>query len=193
MAVPRRAGGIIVFAHGSGSSRYSPRHNYLAQLLHRARLGTLLFDLLTDAETADRDREFDVRLLAMRLLRATEWLESQPEAAELPVGYFGGTTGAAAALVASTQAGHILRAVACRGGRPDLADDFLPLVQVPTLCIVAEKDAVGRDVSERALQRILAPKELVVIGGATESFDEPGALEEVAQLAGGWFGKHLAE
>jgi len=192
MAVPPRAAGVVVLAVGSCTSRYSARFNHLARLLRQAHLGTLLFDMLTESEAADRDRENDVRLLATRLLHATEWIESQPEAAQLPVGYFAAGVGSAAALVATTQAGRILRAVVCRGGRPELAEDFLPLVQVPTLCVVGGRDPLGRELSERALARIGGPKGLVVVPDASEDFDEPGAVEELARLAAGWLTEHLA-
>lgn len=193
MAVPPRATGVVVLAVGSSTSRYSSRFNHLARLLRQAHLGTLLFDMLTESEAADRDRENDVRLLATRLLHATEWVESQPEAAQLPVGYLGAGVGSAAALVAATQAGRILRAVVCRGGRPDLAEDFLPLVQVPTLCVVAGGDALGQELSEKALHRLGGPKLLAVVPDASEDFDEAGAAEELAQLAAGWFREHFGD
>jgi putative phosphoribosyl transferase len=192
MAVPPRAAGVVILATGSSTSRYSARTNHLARLLRRAHLGTLLFDMLTESEASDREREHDVRLLATRLLHATEWAESQPETAQLPVGYLAAGVGCAAALVAATQAGRILRAVVCRGGRPDLAEDFLPLVTVPTLCVVAGRDALGLELSERALRRLGGPKQLDVVPDASEEFDESGAMEALASLAAGWFTEHLA-
>jgi alpha-beta hydrolase superfamily lysophospholipase len=191
LELPPHASGVVLFAHGSGSSRLSPRNIFVADVLRAAGVGTLLFDLLTPEEANDRDKVFDVRLLALRLLHATDWVESQIETSGMPVGYFGASTGAAAAIVAATQSGHVLRAVVSRGGRPDLAMEFLPSVTAPTLFIVGSEDAVVLERNRKALERLGGPRQLAVIEGATHLFAEPGTLEQVAQLAAEWFAKHL--
>jgi len=191
LELPPEPAGVVLFAHGSGSSRLSPRNIAVAEVLRNAGVGTLLFDLLTDAEANDRDNVFDIRLLALRLLHATDWVESQLETTGLPVGYFGASTGAAAAVVAATQAGRILRAVVSRGGRPDLAMEFLPSVTVPTLLIVGGDDGVVLDCNRKALARLGGVKQLTVVPGASHLFEEPGTLERAARLAAEWFGAHL--
>jgi len=191
LELPPHASGVVLFAHGSGSSRLSPRNIFVADVLRTAGVGTLLFDLLTPEEANDRDKVFDVRLLALRLLHATDWVESQIETAGMAVGYFGASTGAAAAIVAATQSGHVLRAVVSRGGRPDLAMEFLPSVTAPTLLIVGSEDTVVLERNRRALERLGGPKQLAVIEGATHLFEESGTLEQVAQLAAEWFGRYL--
>lgn len=191
LELPAHAKGVVVFAHGSGSSRLSPRNIFVADVLRNAGLGTLLFDLLTEDEANDRDKVFDIRLLALRLLHATDWVESQIETAGMAIGYFGASTGAAAAIVAATQSGHVLRALVSRGGRPDLAMEFLPSVTAPTLLIVGSEDTIVLERNRKALERLAGPRELAVIQGATHLFEEPGTLEQVANLAAKWFERHL--
>ncbi|MBI2158588.1 MAG: dienelactone hydrolase family protein [Candidatus Rokubacteria bacterium] len=191
LAVPPAAGGIVLFAHGSGSSRKSPRNNFVARELRAGGLGTLLMDLLTPAEDALRATRFDIDLLTRRLTAATRWLADQPETKALPLGYFGASTGAAAALKAAAALGPDVRAVVSRGGRPDLAAPDLPRVQAPTLLIVGGLDDVVLDLNRRAYETLTARKELVVVPRATHLFEEPGALEEVARLARDWFTRYL--
>jgi putative phosphoribosyl transferase len=191
LAVPDGARGIVVFAHGSGSSRHSPRNRYVASVLHDAGLGTLLFDLLTTAEEHDRANVFDIDLLARRLADATRWLRAQPAADHLPVGYFGASTGAAAALWAAADAGADIRAVVSRGGRPDLAGPRLTAVTAPTLLIVGSYDDVVIELNEQARARLRCESGLVVVPGATHLFEEPGTLEAAATLARDWFTAHL--
>jgi len=195
LLIPARARGLVAFAHGSGSGRHSPRNQYVAEALRRAGLATLLFDLLTlDEEAEDlitgRQR-FDIDLLARRLIGSTDWLQSNPKTRSLKLGYFGASTGAAAALVAATEKADIVGAVVSRGGRPDLAAPILDRVKAPTLLIVGGRDTVVIDMNRQALAKLKAEKELVIVPGATHLFEEPGALEQVAKLAGDWFLKHL--
>jgi len=192
LAVPVGAIGLVIFAHGSGSSRLSPRNLYVAQVLHQARIATLLFDLLTPLEDEIYENRFNIPLLARRLLAATAWLESCPEARGLPIGYFGASTGAAAALIAASDLGHKVRAVVSRGGRPDLAAHALGQVTAATLLIVGGRDDVVIAMNRSAYAQLNAVKELAIIPGATHLFEEPGKLEEAAHLAAGWFGRHLA-
>lgn len=195
LAVPNNAGGIVLFAHGSGSSRRSPRNRYVAELLRGEGLATLLIDLLTieeeriDMRTAEL--RFDIRMLAERLVAATDWLNGNPGTSELKVGYFGASTGGGAALVAAAQRPEAVGAVVSRGGRPDLAGDALPGVKAPTLLIVGGNDVPVIGMNRQALAQITAPKELAIVPGATHLFEEPGALEEVARLAGEWFLRYL--
>ncbi|HEX7119310.1 MAG TPA: dienelactone hydrolase family protein [Longimicrobiales bacterium] len=189
--VPARASGVVLFAHGAGSSRFSPRNRFVAGELRKAGAGTLLFDLLTEAEEADRENVFDIELLAERLVRATEWLRSEPDVGELPIGYFGASTGAAAALVAAARLGGAISAVVSRGGRPDLAGPALGRVTAPTLLIVGGADEVVLDLNREAYDALTAEKELIVVPGATHLFEEPGALERVAEVAAGWFEQHF--
>ena len=195
LGVPAGARGVVLFAHGSGSGRRSPRNRYVARALREAGLGTLLIDLLTaEEERADlqtRHLRFDIGLLAGRLVAATGWLEREPDARNLRVGYFGASTGAGAALVAAAQRPEAVGAVVSRGGRPDLAGDALPRVEAPTLLIVGGDDAPVIGMNEEALSRMRAEKRLEIVPGATHLFEEPGALEEVARLAAGWFSRHL--
>jgi putative phosphoribosyl transferase len=192
LSLPEMPLGMVVFAHGSGSSRLSPRNVQIARFLNGAGLGTLLFDLLTDDEALDRGNVFDVPLLAGRLAAATSWLGKRPETAELSLGIFGASTGAAAALWAAAESDAV-RAVVSRGGRPDLAAPRLPLVRAPTLLIVGGADEVVLELNRGALPELRACEhELVVVPGATHLFEEPGALERVAELAGEWFSRHLA-
>ena len=192
LSLPDVATGAVVFAHGSGSSRLSPRNVEVADILQRAGLVTLLFDLLTEKEGLDRANVFDVELLARRLDLATEWLQAQPETRRLPIGYFGASTGAAAALWAAAGSGPEVGAVVSRGGRPDLAAPRLPLVKVPTLLIVGGADEVVLELNRgAALDLRSCEHELTVVPGATHLFEEPGALELVAELATRWFVRHL--
>lgn len=191
LAVPRDAAEVVVFAHGSGSSRNSPRNQYVASVLNRSGLGTLLFDLLTPGEEANRGNVFDITLLAERLAGATAWLLAQPGAAGLLVGYFGASTGAAAALWAAAEAGAGVAAVVSRGGRPDLAGARLGMVRVPTLLIVGENDETVLGLNRRAQAELRCENELAVVPGATHLFMEPGTLATVAGLARDWFTGHL--
>jgi putative phosphoribosyl transferase len=192
LTVPEHAIGIVVFAHGSGSSSHSPRNRYVAAVLNRAGLGTLLFDLLTDREEHDRANVFDIGLLARRLVDVTRWLRTQPDAAGLPIGYFGASTGAAAALWAATERDNDIAAVVSRGGRPDLAADRLPAVTAPTLLIVGGHDDVVLDLNRHAEDLLHCEHHLTVIHGATHLFDEPGTLQAAAETARDWFTRHLA-
>ncbi len=196
LAVPAGARAAVLFAHGSGSSRHSPRNRYVASVLRAAGLATLLMDLLTTEEEAE-DRytahlRFDIRLLAERLVAATDWLAQQPQTARWPVGYFGASTGAGAALVAAAQRPDAVGAVVSRGGRPDLAGAALARVEAPTLLIVGGRDEPVIALNRQALERLgAAEKKLVIVPGATHLFEEPGALEEVARLTSGWFSRYL--
>jgi pimeloyl-ACP methyl ester carboxylesterase len=189
LTVPRGAKGVVLFAHGSGSSRHSPRNRDVAEVLHRAGMGTLLFDLLSETEGLDRRLVFDIELLAQRLDVARRWLVEQPGLEGLAVGYFGASTGAAAALVAA--ADHPVSAIVSRGGRPDLAGEALARVTSPTLLIVGGADAGVLELNEAALHRLRGEKRLVIVPGATHLFEEPGALDRVARLATDWFLAHL--
>jgi pimeloyl-ACP methyl ester carboxylesterase len=191
LVVPAGATGIVAFAHGSGSSRHSPRNRSVALALNEVGLGTLLLDLLTVQEELDRSNVFDVDLLADRLVGATGWLRRQPEAQDLPVGYFGASTGAAAALIAAAELGNEVGAVVSRGGRPDLAASRLADVVSPTLLVIGGNDRTVLQLNREARAILRCPSELEIIPGATHLFEEPGALERVATLAGGWFTRHL--
>ncbi|OGW30217.1 MAG: hydrolase [Nitrospirae bacterium GWC2_57_13] len=184
---------VVLFAHGSGSSRLSPRNRFVAEVLRDAGIGTLLFDLLTKEEDRTYDNRFDISLLAHRLKAATLWLLERPATGELRAGYFGASTGAAAALVAAAELGPEIGAVVSRGGRPDLAGSSLGQVQAPTLFIVGERDEAVIEMNRQALALINAQKELKIIPRATHLFEEPGTLEEAARLAAAWFRKHLVE
>ncbi|SFY51505.1 phosphoribosyltransferase family protein [Streptomyces sp. F-1] len=190
LTVPDGATGVVAFAHGSGSSRHSPRNRYVAEGLHRAGLGTLLFDLLTDAEEGDRDNVFDIPLLAGRLLAATHWLRAEPAVRDLAVGYFGASTGAAAALWAAAEGRPA--AVVSRGGRPDLAAPRLPEVTAPTLLIVGGADPLVLDLNRDARARLRCENRLATVPGATHLFEEPGTLDRVTELARDWFTDHMA-
>ena len=189
--LPVDAAGIVLFAHGSGSSRLSPRNVAVARHLNAGGVGTLLFDLLTPREADDRARVFDIDLLAARLAGATRWLQERVDLAPMPLGYFGASTGAAAALQAAAELPGEVAAVVSRGGRPDLAMDHLGAVTAPTLLIVGSRDRQVLELNERARQRLTCPSELAIVHGATHLFEEPGALEEVAELAREWFSRHL--
>ena len=196
MTLPPEARGLVIFAHGSGSSRHSPRNRYVAGVINRAGLGTLLMDLLTeDEERVDemtRELRFDIELLGRRVGDVVGWAGGCDELAELPVGLFGSSTGAAAALVAAAAWPRRVDAVVSRGGRPDLAGAALPRVECPTLLIVGGLDDVVIGLNEQAKQRLRCATELVIVPGATHLFEEPGTLEEVARLAAEWFARHLA-
>jgi len=193
LSLPDRAEAVVVFAHGSGSGRLSPRNARVAHALHQRGLGTLLFDLLTGEEAREdealRSYRFDIELLAERLEGATSWLRRQ-RLAPRTLAYFGASTGAAAALVAAARAPAEIAAVASRGGRPDLAGRSLASVQAPTLLIVGADDPDVLELNERALERLHCIKELAVVPGATHLFEEPGTLDEAARLAGDWFVRH---
>ncbi len=189
--------GVVLFAHGSGSSRHSPRNRFVAQQLNGVGLATLLFDLLTREEEAvdiyTREHRFDIGLLANRLVHASDWFVQQPEGRDLRIGYFGSSTGGAAALVAAAERPELAGAVVSRGGRPDLAGEALPYVVAPTLLIVGGNDDVVIDLNREAMARMRpGVAGLEIIPGATHLFEEPGTLEEVARLAGAWFVKHLS-
>ena len=191
LVMPEPAHGLVVFAHGSGSSRHSPRNRQVARALNERRLGTLLLDLLTVVEELDRANVFDIGLLAERLAAATRWARAGPKLAGLPVGYFGASTGAGAALWAAAELGDEIGAVVSRGGRPDLAAGRLPEVHAPVLLIVGGHDEIVLELNRDAVTLLRAPSELAIVPGATHLFEEPGALEEVSRLAGEWFGRHL--
>jgi putative phosphoribosyl transferase len=191
LTVPSDAPEVVVFAHGSGSSRDSPRNRYVASVLNQAGLGTLLFDLLTPKEEPDRANVFDIALLARRLARATAWLRSQPKVAGLPVGYVGASTGAAAALWAAAEPGAGIAAVVSRGGRPDLAGARLGMVRAPTLLIVGEDDEAVLRLNRHAQTELAGESELAVVPGATHLFAEPGTLATAAGMARDWFTSHL--
>ncbi len=195
LAVPEGAEGLVIFAHGSGSSRFSPRNRFVARKLQEAGLATLLFDLLTPEEEAvdryTREFRFDIPLLARRMIGATQWVLRQPRLASLAIGYFGASTGAAAALIAAAELPEMVKAVVSRGGRPDLAGDALRRVKASCLFIVGERDTVVLELHEQVLPLIPAEKELVIVPGASHLFEEPGALEEVARLAAAWFVRYL--
>jgi putative phosphoribosyl transferase len=182
----------VIFAHGSGSSRHSPRNRAVACKLNAAGFATLLADLLTHEEMAERDNVFDVEMLAGRLAGATSWARSLPELAGLPVGYFGASTGAAATLIAAAEAPEAIDAIVCRGGRPDLAGERIRAVTSPTLMIVGGVDLHVLELNEIAASRMAAPHRVAVVPGANHLFEQPGALERVAELASDWFDEHLA-
>jgi putative phosphoribosyl transferase len=191
LAAPAAAKGVVAFAHGSGSSRLSPRNRMVAGALQQAGFATLLFDLLTESEAEDRDNVFDIDLLGGRLLLATDWLLEEPSVDGLSIGYFGASTGAAAALVAAAEHPDRLTAVVSRGGRPDLAGSALPKVRVPTLLIVGGYDDVVIDLNRQAMARMTCPTELEIVPGATHLFEEPGCLDHVVALTIDWFARHV--
>lgn len=198
LGVPNGAAGVVLFAHGSGSSRFSPRNRFVARVLRDAGLGTLLLDLLSHAEDAvdevTRQYRFDIQMLADRLEVAIDWLARQPDMENLPVGLFGASTGGGAALVAAAERPARIGAVVSRGGRPDLAGDALPLVDAPTLLVVGERDEVVIDLNERARSHMRrAHVEIQIVPRATHLFEEPGTLEEAAALARDWFVRYLSE
>lgn len=190
LAVPKNAKGIIMFAHGSGSGRFSPRNNFVARVLQKAKFATLLTDLLSETEALNRENVFDIELLADRLKLAKTWLAHQSELKNLKFGYFGASTGGGAALVAAVKDPDNIFAVVSRGGRPDLAGDALLKVSVPTLLIVGGNDDIVIDLNTDALDKLTCIKEMKIVPGATHLFEEPGTLEEVADLAKDWFLKY---
>ncbi len=195
LGVPEGAKGVVLFAHGSGSSRHSPRNRYVAQVLRQRQWATLLIDLLTQSEEAidrrTRHLRFDIGLLAPRLIDATEWLNQHPATRNLKVGYFGASTGSAAALVAAAERPETVSAIVSRGGRPDLAGSALSRVKAPTLLIVGGNDIPVIGMNQEALAQLRTEKQLEIIPGATHLFEEPGALEKVAELASQWFNRYL--
>ncbi len=192
LEIPDRAVGLVLFAHGSGSSRHSPRNNHVAGVLRAAGVGTLLMDLLTQEEDRDYSRRFDIGLLTQRLLEAARWVKLQPATRDLPLGFFGASTGAAAALDAAAALGADAKAVVSRGGRPDLASEQALLnVTAPTLLLVGGWDDGVIDLNQLAYDQLRCEKEMVIVPGATHLFEEPGTLEEVARQAADWFARHL--
>jgi putative phosphoribosyl transferase len=195
LGIPEGAEGIVLFAHGSGSSRFSPRNQFVARVLREGGLATLLIDLLTSEEEKidrrTRHLRFDIDLLAGRLVGATDWLSQHPDTRDLHIGHFGSSTGAAAALIAATERPDVVEAIVSRGGRPDLADPVLPDVKAPTLLIVGGNDIPVIELNQQALAQLRTEKKLEIVPGATHLFEEPGALEQVAQLARRWFQRYL--
>ena len=195
LRVPDRARGLVIFAHGSGSSRFSSRNRSVAEALEGHGFGTLLLDLLTrEEESVDvrtEEYRFDIGLLGRRVIRATDWTQDRPDLLHLPIGYFGASTGAAAALIGAVARPQVVRAVVSRGGRPDLADQVLSQVKAPTLLIVGGDDEPVIGMNRDAMSQMRAVAELEIISGATHLFEEPGALEQVIDLASGWFRRHL--
>jgi putative phosphoribosyl transferase len=191
LGLPPDPNAVIVFAHGSGSGRFSPRNNFVARHLQRNGLATLLLDLLTPDEAEDRRKVFDIDLLADRLLLTKAWLKQEPRTKQLGIGYFGASTGAGAALQAAARDPANIRAVVSRGGRPDLAETYLPSVTAPTLLIVGGWDEPVIDMNRSAFELLTCEKKLIIVPGATHLFEEPGTLEQVAEHAGEWFQRHL--
>jgi len=196
LSIPENTDALVLFAHGSGSSRHSARNQFVARTLNDAGLATLLFDLLTPQEEAidaySREHRFNISLLAERLAHATKWAKQQNETRDLPIGYFGSSTGGAAALVAASEIPQDVGAVVSRGGRPDLAGDALPKVQAPTLLIVGGNDDIVIELNEMARDQMRCEVKLEIVRGATHLFEESGALKQVAKLASDWFNGHLA-
>ena len=192
LILPSSATGVVLFAHGSGSSRFSPRNTYVAEVLQQRGIATLLFDLLTSIEDQDYETRFDIALLTTRLVAATEWLQSNPKTKDLSIGYFGASTGAAAALQAAAKMGNKIAAVVSRGGRPDLAGaDALRRVTAPTLLIVGSADYEVIVLNRQADALLNCEKKLILIPGATHLFEEPGTLQQAARSAADWFAQHL--
>lgn len=192
LSVPTNAPGMVIFAHGSGSGRFSPRNNFVACHLQQEGLATLLLDLLTEEEADDRHKVFDIDLLADRLLLAKGWSEADPRTGHLKIGYFGASTGAGAALQAATREPSNIKAVVSRGGRPDLAEPYLPSVTVPTLLIVGGHDEPVIEMNQAAYSLLTCEKKLIIVPGATHLFEEPGTLDQVAEQAAKWFVRHLS-
>ena len=192
LELPAKPSGLVLFAHGSGSSRHSPRNNFVARVLHESGMGTLLMDLLTPAEDLDYQVRFDIDLLTQRLLLATQWAKQQPQTLSLPLGYFGASTGAAAALRAAAAIGNTIQAVVSRGGRPDLAGlHDLVRVRTPTLLLVGGFDTEVLELNQAAYAVLPCAKKLSIVPGATHLFEEAGTLEQVASQAAAWFNHHL--
>jgi putative phosphoribosyl transferase len=191
LGIPSTAVGVVVFAHGSGSGRFSSRNNFVARHLQQRRVATLLIDLLTLDEAEDRRKVFDIDLLADRVLWAKTWLEQDSRTKDLGIGYFGASTGAGAALQAAARDPSFVRAVVSRGGRPDLAEPYLPSVTTPTLLIVGGDDEPVIEMNRAAYRLLACPKRLVIVSGASHLFEEPGTLEEVAEHALSWYQQHF--
>ena len=193
LAVPEGPNGLVIFAHGSGSSRLSPRNTHVADQFNALGIGTLLFDLLTDVEASDRANVFDIPLLGASLKEAIEWVRGDPQLNSLPIAIFGASTGAAAALVAAAEMPNEVAVVVSRGGRPDLAGEFLSRVRAPTLLIVGGADTEVIELNKQAFERLSCEKRLAIVPGATHLFEEPGTLDTVVELAGQWFKSHLQQ
>jgi len=195
LVIPTGAKSIVLFAHGSGSGRFSPRNRYVAKMLNDCEIGTLLVDLLTKeeeaADAATAEFRFNIDLLSERLVSATNWLRKQQSTRDLILGYFGASTGAAASIIAATKFPEAVRAIVSRGGRPDLAMEYLPRVRAPTLFIVGGRDSVVIDLNKKAMERLQVEGKLEVVPGATHLFEEPGKLQEVAKLSVDWFVAHF--
>jgi len=195
LTVPSSARGVVLFAHGSGSSRFSPRNRYVAKVFNTQKIATLLFDLLTNEEDQEdlvtAEYRFNINLLADRLIGATEWLKKDPQTKNCSFGYFGASTGAAAALIAAAKLPNDIATVVSRGGRPDLAANYLPRVRAPTLLLVGDLDTEVIELNRQAMAQMSAEKKLVLIPGATHLFEEPGKLEEVAKISADWFLRYL--
>lgn len=191
LTLPEDAIGLVIFSHGSGSSRLSPRNNYVADILNKDNIGTLLFDLLTEDEDETYTTRFDIQLLSTRLINVTKWLKKQSELSTLSFGYFGASTGAASALVAASHLKNDIKAVVSRGGRPDLALGVLGKVEAPVLLIVGGADTIVIKLNEKAYSEIKSYKELSIVDGATHLFEEPGKLQEAANMAASWFTEFL--
>lgn len=192
LTLPPQPRGIVLFAHGTGSSRHSPRNIYVSRFLLKKNIATLLFDLLTEEEDLLYENRFNIDLITERLMKTTEWIMKQPNTQHLPLGYFGASTGSAAALKTAAKFGEKIKAIVSRGGRPDLAEAMLDRVTAPTLLIVGGADEVVIDLNQRAYKELNTEKELSIIPGATHLFEEPGALEQVAGLAAEWFIRYFA-
>ena len=191
LTVPEDATGLVIFSHGAGSSRLSPRNNFVADVLNEVGLATLLFDLLTEEEDEIYENRFDIPLLTERLITVTKWATQQSDLKELSIGYFGSSTGAASALNAAAELGNSIKAVVSRGGRPDLSMDHLPNVKAATLLIVGGFDNVVIEMNQQALEAVDSEKKLEIVPEATHLFEEPGKLENAAELASKWFEKYL--
>lgn len=195
LSIPKGATGIVLFAHGSGSSRFSPRNRYVAKVLNEAGIATLLIDLLTkeeeDVDIGTGRFRFDIDLLSERLVAATRWVKMNPATQRLLVGFFGASTGAAAALIAAAELPNVVSVVVSRGGRPDLASEHLPIVKAPVLLIVGGEDTLVIDLNKQAMEQLWSEKRLEIVPGASHLFEEPGTLEEVARIATDWFSKHF--
>jgi len=191
LMIPPDAFGIVVFSHGSGSSRFSTRNTFVAQLIWEHQMGSFLFDLLTEEEDQDYEKRFDISLLTQRLIEVTQWLQRNEAVKGLPIGYFGASTGAASALGAAAYFGPMIKAVVSRGGRPDLAFNVLPSVTAPTLLIVGGRDSEVIDLNQFAYENLSCVRQFEIIDGATHLFEEPGTMEQVADLAVSWFEHYL--
>ena len=192
LIIPEKAVGVVVFSHGSGSSRWSPRNKYVAEVLQRKGMATLLFDLLSKEEDKIYENRFNIDLLTERLIEVTQWVQQQEEVKNLPIGYFGASTGAASALRAASHFGHNIKAVVSRGGRPDMAMQELDKLTSPTLLIVGGWDNVVIELNKKAYQKMRCRKKLEIIPNASHLFEEPGTLEEVAQVSANWFSRYFS-